>query len=89
MNDFMKNGAELRLKIKDLVYLYMKSKPKCSSLSSGMRQAEIFKECGLDWGTFVGSSSSQQQFWIVGLLRELEREGKIQRDEYTKLWRLI
>jgi len=88
MNDFLKVGTELRLKIKNLVFSYMKSKQECSSFSRGMRQAEIFRECGLDWGDQANSTSSQQVFWIVGLLRELEREGKIQRDETSKRWRL-
>jgi hypothetical protein len=86
MKDFLKDGTELRLQIKDLVFSYMKSKQECSVYSKGMKQAEIFRECGLDWGTHENATSSQQVFWIVGLLRELERENKIQRIE--KLWKL-
>lgn len=54
-----------------------------------MTQAQIFRECGMDWGEKKNCTSSNQQYWIVAILRELEEEGKIQRDQFTKKWRLI
>lgn len=41
---------ELRLKIKKLVYDFMLKSENCSCDSPGMKQAEIFRACGLDWG---------------------------------------
>ena len=66
----------------------MSSKFECCSENLGMRQANIFRSCGFDWGK-KKCYISNQQYWIVALLRELESEGKIQRNPTTKLWRLI
>jgi hypothetical protein len=81
-------GTELRNEFKDLVYTYMQSKEECLPLSMGMKQAEIFRECGMDWGEKDNCTSSNQQYWIVAILRTLEEEGKIQRDNDSKKWRL-
>lgn len=56
--------------------------------AEGMKQAEIFRNCGLDWGSQENATSSNQQYWIVGLLRQLEKENKIVRDESTKKWNI-
>lgn len=34
------------------------------------------------------ATSTQQNFWLVGLLRTLESEGIVERDVTTKKWRL-
>ena len=60
--------------------------PDCSSFSRGLKQAEIFRACGLDWGEYPNATSSNQQYWLVALLRELELEGKVKRDPITKKW---
>ena len=86
--DCFKEGTELRIAIKQLVYEFMKRNGECSVFSRGMKQADIFRACGLDWGEYLNATSSNQQYWIVALLRELEQEGKIQRDPDTKRWRL-
>lgn len=75
--DYFKQGTELRLAIKNLVYEFMLKNEDCSNLAQGMKQAEIFRACGLDWGEYLNATSSNQQYWVVALLRELEREGKI------------
>lgn len=80
-------GTELRIAMKDLVYNFMKSSPECAPYSEGLRQADIFRSCGLDWGEYPNATSSNQQYWIVALLRELEKEEKILRDE-SKKWRI-
>jgi len=88
MRNYFSDGTNFRLQIKSLVLEYMMSIPECATNAIGMKQAEIFRACGLDWGEQPNASSSNQQYWIVALLRELEREGNIQRDISTKLWRL-
>ncbi len=86
---FEKQGYHLRQDAKKLVLEFMSSNFECSSKNPGMRQANIFRSCGFDWGEKENATSSNQQYWVVALLRELESEGKIQRDPTTKLWRLI
>ena len=82
-------GKNLRNKIKELVFDFMKNTPECSSNSEGLKQAVIFRECGLDWGEHLNATSPQQQFWVVALLRELEHEGKVKRDSVTKRWTVV
>jgi len=88
MRNFLSDGTKLRLQIKALILEFIQTYPECSAHAGGIRQAEIFKKCGLDWGDYPNATSSQQQYWIVGLLRELEKDEKIQRDTSTKFWRL-
>lgn len=66
----------------------MKNAAECLPNCGGLKQAEIFHECGLDWGTYENTTSSNQQYWVVGLLRDLEKDGLVQRDIITKKWRL-
>lgn len=86
MSTYYSEGKNLRLEIKELVHNYMKSEPLCASFAEGMKQAEIFRACGLDWGEYPNATSSNQQYWIVALLRELELEGKVKRDPISKKW---
>ena len=88
MRNFLSDGTDLRLQIKALVLEFMQTVPECSAHAGGLTQADIFRKCGLDWGDYPNATSSHQQYWVVGLLRELEREGKIQRDPSTKFWRV-
>lgn len=81
-------GAELRRMAKELVFDYMKTNDDCAPFSYGMKQAELFRACGLDWGEYPNATSSNQQYWIVALLRELEHEGKVCRDPVSKRWRI-
>jgi len=89
MNKYTSKGLELRKEAKENVLDYMKNDFDCSSNSEGLKQSVIFRNCGLDWGNYDNATSSNQQYWIVALLRELEKEGKIQRDPDSKKWRLI
>ena len=86
--NYVSKGTELRLAIKELVFDYMKNSPDCAVYADGLKQAEIFRQCGLDWGDYTNATSSNQQYWIVALLRELESEGKVQRDVDSKKWRI-
>lgn len=88
MKNYFSEGTNFRLQIKSLVYDYMQNTPECSHDQVGIKQATIFKECGLDWGEHTNATSSNQQYWLVAILRELESEGHIQRDFSTKKWRL-
>ncbi len=84
--DHFSCGVHLRNQLKELVFDYMRNTSECNSSNIGMCQADIFRNCGLDWGNYKNARSSQQQFWLVALLRELEQENKIQRNKYTKRW---
>ncbi|SJZ77059.1 hypothetical protein [Eubacterium coprostanoligenes] len=86
--NYVSKGTELCLAIKELVFDYMKNSPDCAVYADGLKQAEIFRQCGLDWGEYPNATSSNQQYWIVALLRELESEGKVQRDVDSKKWRI-
>ena len=44
-----------------------------------MRLAPIFRACGFDWGPYQKATSTNQQYWVVALMRELEAEGKVER----------
>lgn len=66
----------------------MKNASECQINESGLKQSEIFRNCGMDWGEKGNATSTNQQYWLVALLRDLEEENKIQRDNATKKWRL-
>ncbi len=85
---FKQRGEELWNSLKKLVYEYMLSKDECKNFNDGMKQSVIFRECGMDWGEKENCTSSNQQYWILAILRELEEEGKVQRDIISKKWRL-
>jgi hypothetical protein len=42
----------------------------------------------LDWGDYPNATSSNQQYWVVALVRELEAEGKVERISESGPWRL-
>ena len=86
---FSQVGEKIREQAKDLVLSYMKSNPNCTRYGKGLRQAELFRLCGFDWGDYEKAESPRQQYWIVGLLRTLENEGFTQRDSVSKKWRLV
>ena len=89
MTLFEKQGYDLRNEAKKLVLKFMNSSQECSPEGQGMKQAEIFRACGFDWGNYENATSSNQQYWVVALLRELEKEGKVKRLTPSKLWKLI
>ncbi|MPM01894.1 hypothetical protein SDC9_48134 [bioreactor metagenome] len=62
MRNYLSDGANLRLQIKSLVLEYMKSASVCAPDAKGIRQAEIFRACGLDWGEQPNATSSNQQY---------------------------
>ena len=88
MPDFEAQGAELRSAAKSLVLDFMTSTSRCRPGGEGMKQAEIFRACGFDWGTYEKATSSNQQYWVVALLRELEAEGRVEQASESGPWRL-
>lgn len=85
---FEKTGEEIRRQTRELILAFMKQGEDCQPGAEGIRQAELFRTCGLDWGEQPTATSTQQNFWIVGLLRTLEGEGIVERDTTTKKWKL-
>ncbi|MCL2171366.1 MAG: hypothetical protein FWB71_04375 [Defluviitaleaceae bacterium] len=83
MMNFEKRGNDLRDKAKSIVLEFM-----ASAQNKKFTQTEIFRECGFDWSDYQNAKSTQQQYWVVALLRELESENKITRDE-NKKWGLV
>ena len=81
-------GNTLKNIAKNIVLEYMYMEPLCQKKANGIKQAELFRNCGFDWGDYENATSSNQQYWIVALLRELEKEDKIVRLE-NKHWRLV
>lgn len=89
MENHCKTGIELRSKIKDLVLDFLKHQPECKPNASGLKQTVVFRECGLDWGNKKKAKSSNQQYWVNAILRELEEEGLITQDILSNQWRLL
>lgn len=88
MRNIKNEGIDLRMQIKELVLDFLQSTEECVPEGEGMKQADIFRACGLDWEDQPNATSSQQHFWLVALLRVLEKEGLVQRDPDSKKWRL-
>lgn len=88
MNNFKEQGNEIRKRTKQLVLDFMNSNSKCKVYGSGMRQADIFRKCGFDWGDYPKAPSQDQQFWIVAVLKELEAEDKVEQVRSRGPWRL-
>jgi hypothetical protein len=88
MTKFEKRGQEVRETAKSLVLDFMRAESLCAKDGAGMRQAEIFRACGFDFGDRSSSPSTQQQYWLVALLRELESEACVVRVRPGGPWRL-
>lgn len=87
MTSFETRGAELRSAAKRIVLDFMSATRECQPTGKGMRQSEIFRQCGFDWGEYPKATSTHQQYWIVASLRELEAEGKVQQVGPSGPWR--
>ena len=89
MSKFEERGSEIRKLSKQLVLDFMKSHPACQPGHEGLRLAQIFRDCGLDWGDYPKATSSNQQYWVVAIVQELKSEGKIERVTESGPWRLL
>jgi hypothetical protein len=85
---FEERGNRLRAEAKAIVYEFMRASDVCQPGREGMRLAPIFRACGFDWGEYEKATSSNQQYWVVALMRELEAEGKVERVSESGPWRL-
>lgn len=88
MNELQQLGFELRVKAKELALSALAKHPDGRRNGKGVKQAEVFRLCGLDWGDYPKAPSTQQQYWAVALLRELESEGMVEQVEEKGPWRL-
>ncbi len=88
MKEFETRGNQLRANAKALVYDFMQASDLCQPNLEGIKLASIFRACGFDWGEYKNATSSNQQYWMVALVRELEKEGKIERVSESGPWRL-
>jgi len=89
MTEYETRGNEIRHLSKTLVLHFMQATPSCHPGNEGMKLAQIFRECGFDWGEYKNATSSNQQYWVVALVRELEAEGKVERVSESGPWRLL
>lgn len=88
MTKFEILGENIRNQTKELILNYMKQDENSQENGEGIKLAELFRVCGLDWGEQPNATSSNQQYWLVALMRDLEKEGKVERDLDSKKWRL-
>ena len=88
MKEFKERGEIIRAAAKALVLEFMHSASDCQPGREGMRLSPIFRACGFDWGEYPKATSSNQQYWVVALVRELEAEGKVERVSLSGPWRL-
>ena len=89
MSSYESRGNEIRTQAKTLVLDFMSSSPDCQPNFDGIKQAQIFKACGFDWGDYPKTTSSNQQYWVGAILQELKIEGKIERVSESGPWRLL
>ena len=79
VKEYQARGNELRAEAKAIVLEFMHASDVCQPGRAGMRLASIFRACGFDWGAYEKATSTNQQYWVVALMRELESEGKVER----------
>lgn len=88
MTTFELSGQEIREATKALILNFMKSNIHCSPNGRGLKQAEIFRACGLAAEDNKKATVTNQQYWMIALLYELQKEGKIELVEERGPWRL-
>jgi hypothetical protein len=88
MIQFESRGGEIRKLAKALVLDFMRASAECQPGEEGLRLAQIFKKCGFDWGDYPKTTSSNQQYWVSAIVRELEKEGYVERVSASGPWRL-
>ena len=88
MEKFKNQGKELRERAKTIVMDFVASHPECQPSQNGLKQAEIFRSCGFDWGAKEKATSSNQQYWVVALLREFAEENKVEQVRDSGPWRI-
>jgi len=90
MTEHEERGEKIRELSKLLVLDFMRATPVCHKGSpDGMKQSKIFRACGFDFGNYKKATSSNQQYLIVAILRELEVENKVEQIRESGPWRLL
>lgn len=89
MPNFEDRGNEIRNSAKSLVLEYMQQHPMCQPGQEGKKLAQLFRECGFDWGDYPKTTSSNQQYWVGAILQELNAEGLVERVAESGPWRLV
>ena len=88
MTQFQTRGKEIRTLAKSIVLEFMNATGECQPGKEGIKLAQIFKRCGFDWGDYPKATSSNQQYWVSAIVRELEAERKVERISESGPWRL-
>ena len=88
MQEFKDRGYAIQVQAKALVLEFMQATSDCQPGRGGMRLSPIFRACGFDWGEYEKATSSNQQYWVVALVRELEAAGKVEQVSPSGPWRL-
>lgn len=88
MSTFENRGGDIRNLAKQLVLEYLHNHPDGHSGHPGVKQAEVARGCGLVWGDYAKATNSNQQYWTVALLRELEAEAMVEQVRDGGPWRL-
>lgn len=88
MNELEKHGLELRTKAKELALAALAKHPDGQKNGKGIKQSEVFNLCGFGWGEKSKATNSNQQYWVVALLRQLEDEGLVEQIKESGPWRL-
>ena len=88
MSQFANDGRAIRDNAKALVLRFFQSSALCQPGAEGIRLARISRDCGLEWGNYPKATSSNQQYWVVALVGELEAEGRVERVSESGPWRL-
>ena len=85
---FEKAGAQVCANAKRVALAYMRTRAECAFVGAGLFHTELFRGCGFEWKDCGGEEFVKQQYWMIGLLRTLERLGEVRFDGAKKLWRL-
>ena len=88
MDQFETQGRDIREMAKTLVLQFMSSHSDAGPSGCGLKQAEIFRRCGFSFGEQIKATPSNQQYWVVALLRDLEAEGLVEQTVERGPWRL-
>ena len=88
MTEFENRGEEVRNITKELILSYMKSNIYCLPDGRGVKQAVIFRDCGLASDGNAKATVTNQQYWMIALLYELKEEGLIEFMCERGPWRL-
>lgn len=73
---------------KRVVLRFMQIYPDCGVKGQGLAQTAIFDACGFNWGHYTDAPESDQEYWFLACLKDLEKDKVIGQDKTTKKWRL-